>query len=115
MNARDFVFLGVLIDRCPSLLPLLQEHIDTYDQVLPHVFLGELTRWIEDRYQADPDDLQLTTALGYIDEYFAAAGPKDGELIAASFLENLPHAGEPGAEIRDALGPSLREHLDRFG
>jgi hypothetical protein len=50
MNARDFVFLGLLIDRCPSRLPLLQELVDTYDQLLPHVFLGAFTRRAEDRY-----------------------------------------------------------------
>ena len=115
MNAGDFVFVGVLVDRCPSLLPLLQEHLDTYDELLPHVFLGEVTPWIVERYQADPDDPELRAALSYIDEYFGTSSPSDRELIGVSFLENLPRADEPGSEIRDALGPALRAHLDEFG
>ena len=113
MNARDFVFLGVLVDRCPSLLPLLQEHLDTYDELLPHVFLADVTRWVAERYQADPGDPELKAALSYIDEYFGAGGQQDRELIGASFLESLPRADEPGSGIRDALGPALREQLDR--
>jgi len=35
------------------------------------------------------------------------------ELIAASFLENLPTKEEPGSEIRGMLGPKLGGQLKR--
>jgi hypothetical protein len=37
------------------------------------------------------------------------------ELIAVSFLENLPRVGEPGDAVRRQLGPLLQEQLKRIG
>jgi hypothetical protein len=36
------------------------------------------------------------------------------ELIAVSFLENLPYPGEKGADIAGHLGPALRAVLDQL-
>jgi len=33
------------------------------------------------------------------------------QLIAASFLENLPRQGEDGMQIREMIGPNLKRQL----
>jgi hypothetical protein len=115
VKAADLALVGALIYRVPILLPLTQVHLDDYDELLPHVLLGEITRWAVQRYEADPADGNLHAALNFMEEAFAADGADEIELIAASFLENLPTIGEDGAEIRALLGPAMTEWLRRFG
>lgn len=116
MNAHDIVFIGSLVDRCPSLLQVLQEHLDDYDTLLPHVFMGDVARWATERYRVGADDDEaLVSVLGILEAAFAAGRSDDRELIAASFLENLPRDDDPGSDLRDVIGPSLRDHMKRFG
>lgn len=46
MKARDLALVGELVSRVPELLPVLQAHLDDYDGLLPHLFMGDVTRWI---------------------------------------------------------------------
>jgi hypothetical protein len=115
MNAHDIVLLGELVGRCPSLLEPLQAHLDAYDGLLSHLFMAEVARWAVERHATAPGDAELARALDYLEGCFAAGRPEDREIIAASFLENLPPAGGPGADLRDALGPALSAQLSRFG
>jgi hypothetical protein len=46
MRAREVAFVGALVHRFPALLSLLQRHLVNYDGLLPHVFMGDVTRWI---------------------------------------------------------------------
>ena len=115
MSARDASVIHELIDRVPALRPVLEEHLDAYDTLLPHVLMGDITRWLIDRFRLDPHDQSMQDALEFLDRSFTTSRGADTELIAASFLENLPRAGEDGAGLRDRVGPALREHLERFG
>lgn len=115
MNARDILLVAKLAEVDPALLLLLQEHLSDYDGLLPHVFMGDVTRWAVQRYGADPSDPALKAVLDCLEGAFQGPYPEEHELIAASFLENLPKEDEPNAKIRDAVGPALREHLDRHG
>jgi len=115
MNAHDLVLVGSLAERCPALLPVLQEHLDDYDGLLPHVFIADVTRWLADRYATDPTDEQVACGLDVLEAAFAVGHSDDRELIAASFLENLPRGDERGHGLRDAIGPALRDHVARFG
>lgn len=115
MNAHDVVVIGVLVDRCPRLLPVLQDHLDDYDRLLSHVFLGDVARWAVERSSADPLDRDLACALESLNASFDSGRTDDRELIAASFLENLPKNGQPGGDIRRLLGPALQQHLAQYG
>jgi hypothetical protein len=116
MKARDVAFVGALTSQFPDLTALLQEHLNDYDGLLPHVWLGEVTRWVLQRFIEDPTDQTLRGVLDFIERWFAAAAShEERELVAASFLENLPRQGAEGAGIRDLVGPSLREQLQRAG
>lgn len=114
MRAGEVAFVGALVHRFRGLMPLLRDHLEFYDGVLPHVFLGEVTRWVLER-ASQPDDSEVARVLAFIEECFAAGGEHERELISVSFLENLPRRGEPGAELRDRLGPQLMHQLDRLG
>jgi hypothetical protein len=106
LAAQDVALVGLLVDRCPSLLPVLQQHVDDFG-LLPHVFFGDVTRWVVGRYITQPSDPELEAALELLEQEFARAE----ELICASFLGNLPGKTDAGAGIRDCLGEELTKHL----
>ena len=113
LPATNVAFVGALCEQFPVLIPLLQTHLDAYEALLPHLFLGEVTPWLVERYVENPTDETTLGILRFIDTAFASAAGDRYELIAASFLENLPRKTEPGADIRVALGSSLRDWVDR--
>jgi hypothetical protein len=115
MKAYDVAFVGTLCRRFQVFMPMLQEHLDDYDGLLPHVLLAEVTRWVIQRFDADAADDLLRQVLDFIESAFEDAKSEDRELIVASFLENLPRPGQAGAEVRAMLGSALQEQLRQVG
>jgi hypothetical protein len=115
MSTTTIEFIDHLVRRFPALEPLLREHLaDNFGEVLPHVFFGDLTRYVITEWErGGPDGVgpilfELESALSTGDEEIA-------ELIAVSFLENLPRQGEPGDGIRELLGSRLKWQLEQMG
>ncbi|MEQ7127171.1 hypothetical protein ABN034_21860 [Actinopolymorpha sp. B11F2] len=98
----------------PALIGELNEHLETYDELLPHVFMGELidrlTEWIGSGQE--PALARVRNVLSTLEDEYGKDFEVD-ELIAASFLEDLPERGEPGSGILDLLGPKLGKELNR--
>ena len=116
MRATEVAFVGTLINRFRILLPIMQEHLNSYEGLLPHVFMGDFTRWVIDRLlYAGMSDQMLDEILKFVEESFKEGGEEERELIAVSFLENLPQLNEAGSEIRNIIGPTLQEELIRIG
>jgi hypothetical protein len=111
MRAYDVAFVGAFCFQFPVLMPVLQEHLADYDSLLPHVLMGDVTRWVVQRFLANAGDSTLRQMLDMFEMAFEKAKFEERELLAASFLENLPRAGEEGAGIRAILGPALQEQL----
>jgi hypothetical protein len=115
MRAAEFAFVGGLIHHFPVLTPILQEHLDDYDGLLPHILLGDLTRWIVDEFVAKGLSVDLQGMLEYIESSFQSGSNDEREIIGVSFLENLPAPEEGGSEIRRLLGPGLTAQLQMIG
>ena len=117
MNAAEVAFVGPLSYRFPVLTETFAEHLADQDgEVLPHVFMGDVTRWLLERLRVHgPKDATLREILGFLEEWFTRRNGRVDELLAVSFLENLPRSPEPGSELRSLLGPALREELRRLG
>ena len=115
MRAGDVALAGGLCLKFSELRALLQEHLDDYDGLLPHLLLADVTRWLVRRLlETGPEDALLAGVLEFLEHYFVCGGDHINELIAVSVLETMPLKGEPGAEIRDLLGPAMRDHVDRY-
>ena len=113
MRADDVAFVGALCYRFPVLIALLQEHVDDYDGLLPHVLMGNVTQWTIQRFRVNPSDVVLREVLDFIEDAFESQ--RSPELISASFLENLPREGEDGDGVRALLGRALRAQLQQIG
>ena len=115
MSAEQIAFTGWLVFRNPALLPVLSEHLDFYEGVLPHVFLADLTRWLvsrtSDQGMIDPESNRVLSAIA---QAFVMWSDEVPELIVGSFVENIP-TGETGGQIRDRLGTALGEYAQQMG
>lgn len=109
MSETTVAFVEDLAARFPGLKGALEDHRKDYGEVLPHVFLADVVRYL----------VALTAVEGRLGEaqklvaHFEAqfGQPELQELIAVSFVENLPGPSEPGARLRLMLGPALRTQL----
>jgi hypothetical protein len=115
VTAYNITFVGALCWNFPVLMPLLRTHVDDYDGLLPHVFMGDVTRWVLQRFRLDSSDTTLLAVLDFLELAFADATGEDRDLLSASFLENLPLKPEDGAGVRELLGSSLQNQLRKIG
>jgi len=116
-RTTSFSFVRSLATRWPGLGPILEEHInDNFGEILPHVFFGDLTRYVlsllgEASRGDEAARRELREILDYLEETYAGGDVELQELIFVSFLENLPRPDEDGAQIREMVGPHLRRQL----
>ncbi|MBM7783621.1 DUF7674 family protein [Tenggerimyces flavus] len=107
-------FVHRMVAAEPALAADLNEHVETYDDVLPHLFMGEivdrLVEWI-----GSGEESALARA-GTVLQALEDEWGKDYEIdetIAASFVENLPDEDSSDRKILSLLGPKLKKELDR--
>ncbi len=116
MKARQFALAGALVYAHPDLVSVMQEHLDSYEELLPHVFMADVARWAVRRLERSGSaDTALLSVLEYLENAYVSRGEDEQELIVVSFLENFPRPGEPGDGLRNLVGPTLQEAMARIG
>jgi hypothetical protein len=121
LSRATVAFATEVAGLAPSLSALFEEHVTAnFGEVLPHLFLSDVARRVNELVRAvssgggNAARSELKSILDALETGYAT-GPHDvQELIAASFLENLPYASEPGSEVRGMLGPSLKMQLGKM-
>lgn len=96
---------------------LLADHLNEYGELLTHVFMGDVSRYVAHLYrdrqrgtQTSRDALQAILAKI---EHAARFGDEDvKELVSVSFLENLVSECAEDPSFRALLGPSLKRELN---
>src|SRR5919205_3077814 len=107
-------FVRNLIARVPELQPLYNEHVADNDELLPHVFMGDVTRFVmtlnanssgkDDKFSVARQTLMKI--LDFLEEGMAASDDVK-ELISVSFLENLDQSDENYSSLKSHFGNSL--------
>lgn len=121
MSEQAVSFVRSMVARFPTLSALLEEHLeDNLGEILPHVFFGDVTRYVLSLLLAAsggglPPRRELRDILDFLEEAYSGSSEELRELISASFLENLPRPGETGARIREIVGPNLGRQLHVIG
>ena len=116
MSALDFAgFPEQLRAQVPGFDRIYDEHLRDYDEVLPHVLVGELVRFLSDqaRHHGEHSDA-LRQAMDLLEQGMSSADPRLQELVAVSFLENLDPADVAFPAISRLFGPRLREQYERY-
>jgi len=108
MSAETVAAVGALIHAHRELLPVLEEHLaDNDGAVLPTIVLDDAVRWLVTHRTSHPDVCRSVFA--WLEEELADASEAVRGLITVSGIVMIPDPGQPGAELRDLLGPRLRE------
>ncbi len=103
MNSKSVAFCEKLSSLSPRIVAILQVHVVDYDEVLPHVLLGEVTRYLI--ASATPEK-SIVEALNV---ELREGHREVRELIAVSFVENI----ENQAELRHLTQNCSAEEIER--
>lgn len=95
-----------LVETHPDIAGLLSEHLeDNEGELLPHLLLADVIRWLVAHRKTEAQ--VRASILDYLDAAFIAGPDEVRGLIQVSGVEMIPDPGQPGAELRAMLGPSL--------
>lgn len=105
-------FIKDLLRSVPDLTIAYEEHATDNDALLPHVFLGDVTRWAIAATKNRNSLSSLTQLLDHMETGLTSGSEAVKELIAVSFLENL--CGEKAAlrSLKPLMGPSLKKEVE---
>jgi hypothetical protein len=93
---------------------MLAEHIATYDELLPHVFFGELTPFLIDlKDGSDADRLVLKATLSLLESAWKEGDDSATNVISVSLIENLQGRGQLRA-MQAFFGPGMSSWADCF-
>ena len=108
------IFVDNMLQQLPSLKTVYDEHIDKNDSLLPHVFMGDLTRFVISESENVESRTTLTTLMRYLDDGLRTGSDEVKELIVVSFVENL--LGEVAAlrSLKPLMGPRLRSEVEQI-
>ena len=114
MRAAQVALLGALASQVPGLRAELDEHLaDNDGEILPHPLMSACERWAETALEAG--DPSLDSFLEFLEDAYQHGGSDVEELISVSFSEHVPRPGEPGADLRTRVGPTLARQLEVIG
>lgn len=116
LPSRMETFVHEVASLHPALADDLRVHLGDDGELLPHVYFGDVVRFVEASTHARaerPDDFDAVTALlERIEDCLQHAGPDVLDLLHASFLEPLSYEPDVFAVLKPLFGPRLR-HLAR--
>ena len=121
VTSSDLAYVKDLVARFEFLRPLMDDHLAHYDEILSHLFFGDMTEYIISRHEEallgdDAAQKEVDQLLAALEEGYVSGDRDVKDLISDSFLENLPwREGERGWDLREILGPALSERLSLIG
>lgn len=106
-------FVRKLIEIEPKLEEHYRQHVADNDTLLPHVFMGDVTRYILAERARDVESIKRV--LGFFESELASKDPAVRELIGASFVENLNGEQKARMELEQYMGSRLRREVQLIG
>ena len=91
------------------------DHLAEYDELLPHVLLGDLVRFLSREVALHGSEaMALTQAMPLLEQAMESGDTRLQELVSVSFLENLDADDPSFSAIRGWFGPRLEEQFKRY-
>ena len=107
-------FIEELLRRVPQLKAIYDEHLRDNETLLPHVFMGDVTRFAIAEAENPQSRTSVNTLLDHLEDGLKTGSDEVKELIVVSFVENL--IGETSAlkVLKLAMGSSLKTEVERI-
>jgi hypothetical protein len=106
------LFIEDLLRTVPELRRVYAGHLADNDEVLPHVFMGDVTRFAVAEAGADRNADVLARMLGQFEKILASGDDEARELVVASFVENLCGEAATVRKLKALMGPHLRARAE---
>lgn len=105
----EIAFVREMVSRFPALAQVARGVEESYGEMLPHMFMADLVRQLIHQHLSGGSAGQLQDIMRYVETRFVEDELK--ELIAASFLENMPYPDEQAGDLILQLPDTLRKEL----
>lgn len=106
------LFIERLLRLAPELKGAYEEHLVDNDMLLPHVFMGDVTRFVVAAAEGRDDHAVVQRILDYLENELKAGEAESLELIRASFVENLIGESTVVNKLKPMMGPGLRREIE---
>lgn len=116
-------FFEFLLGKVPEFRSIYKEHVDYFGELLPHVLMGDFTRFLLDAYRKSVSGLAdeekwheiVDRSLTLLEEAISSSDNELQSLVAYSFLENLLPRADADVQhfqnLKLRLGPHLQREL----
>jgi hypothetical protein len=107
MSTQEERFCRELAESFPDVNTILNEHVDYYEELLPNVFMGDLTRYILG------DGPERADIVQHLEDAFVSGTRDLEDLIAVSFVENIETRDSLEHALNGVKGNGLRGEWER--
>lgn len=111
MSAGE-LFIERLIHAVPELKGAYDEHLADNDMLLPHVLMGDVTRFIVAALSDADNHPIVRRVLDYFESELMTGGAESLDLIRSSFVENLLGERIIINKLKPLMGPDLRREIE---
>jgi hypothetical protein len=107
-------FIEELLRRVPQLKAIYDEHLTDNEMLLPHVFMGDVTRFIIAEAETPRSQGALRTLLEHLENGLRTGSDEVKELIVVSVVENLIGETKALMILKPLMGSSLKAEVERI-
>jgi hypothetical protein len=109
-------WVNKLLEQVPELRHVYDEHIHNNDELLPHVFLGDVTRYVVQQvYLGETGPAKpVERILSVLEQGMGSGDEQVEELVSVSFVENLVEHDDVLASLKGLIGPNLQKEIRNY-
>jgi len=105
-------FVEELLCVVPELQLAYTAHLNANGTLLPHVLIGDVTRFVIAEASKPSESTTLARLLDFLEEGLATGREDVKELIVVSFVENLIGEREAIQSLKALMGPNLKKQVE---
>jgi hypothetical protein len=105
------VFVDRLVNEVPELAEVYRQHLADCGLLLPHVFMGDVTRYVVSQVMSSSPTEPVSRILNLLERGLQSDDQQVKELIGVSFIENLSDEEVALHRLLPQFGEALRREV----